>query len=215
MQHIFSKLKNKEFEALIFDFGAVIINIDYNLTKSVFEQYGIENFDLLFSKAKQNNLFDNFEKGLISNDKFRTELRKITQINISDFKIDRAWNSMVLDLPKERLKLLEKLKRDFPLFLLSNTNRIHEKAFTTYIERIYGWNNFSNLFQKIYFSHHIHMRKPDSEIFELLLNENNLRPEHTLFIDDSPQHIEGAQKVGLVTIHKTDNLDICDLFSIK
>ncbi|MCZ2248787.1 MAG: hypothetical protein LC111_08520 [Bacteroidia bacterium] len=117
MQHIFSKLKNKEFEALIFDFGAVIINIDYNLTKSVFEQYGIENFDLLFSKAKQNNLFDNFEKGLISNDKFRTELRKITQINISDFKIDRAWNSMVLDLPKERLKLLEKLKRDFPLFL--------------------------------------------------------------------------------------------------
>ena len=41
------------------------------------------------------------------------------------------------------------------------------------------------------------MRKPDAEIFERVLQENNLDKSRTLFIDDSIQHVEGAIRTGL------------------
>jgi HAD superfamily hydrolase (TIGR01509 family) len=212
MKLIHPDLKNMHFEAIIFDFGAVIIDIDYYKTRDEFEKYGIKNFDELFSKAKQNNLFDLLEKGLINENQFKDELRALANINLANEVIDACWNKMLLQLPLKRVELLQNLKKQHPLFLLSNTNIIHEKAFTAHIEDIYGWKNFVSLFRKLYFSHHIHMRKPDIEIFEKVIDENLLERSTTLFIDDSPQHVEGARKAGLQAFHLQDGMDITDLF---
>jgi putative hydrolase of the HAD superfamily len=212
MELLHSELKNKHFDAIIFDFGAVIIDIDYHKTRDAFEKQGIKNFDELFSKAKQNNLFDNLEKGLISEIKFRDELRAISGINLNDNTIDACWNSMLLQMPSNRVEMLKKLQLHKPLYLLSNTNSIHEKAFSAAIEGEYGWNSFKSIFQKVYLSHEIKLRKPDLEIFEKVLSENNLNPSTTLFIDDSPQHIEGARKAGIYAFHLQDGMEVCDLF---
>ena len=212
MELLHSELKNKQFDAIIFDFGAVIIDIDYHIARDAFEKEGINNFDELFSKAKQNSLFDNLEKGLISENHFRNELRALSGINLSDDLIDTCWNSMLLQLPLKRIEMLEKLSKQIPVFLLSNTNIIHEKAFTAYIESLYGWNNFIAIFKKVYFSHQVNMRKPDIEIFEFVLKENALNPSRTLFIDDSPQHIEGARVAGIHAFHLKDSIDVCSLF---
>jgi putative hydrolase of the HAD superfamily len=212
MELLHSELKNKHFDAIIFDFGAVIIDIDYHKTRDAFEKQGIKNFDELFSKAKQNNLFDNLEKGLISEIKFRDELRALLGINLNDNTIDACWNSMLLQMPSNRVEMLKKLQLHKPLYLLSNTNIIHEKAFSAAIEGEYGWNNFKSIFQKVYLSHEIKLRKPDLEIFEKVLSENNLNPSTTLFIDDSPQHIEGARKAGIYAFHLQDGMEVCDLF---
>jgi putative hydrolase of the HAD superfamily len=212
MELLHSELKNKHFEAIIFYFGAVIIDINYHKTRDAFENQGIKNFDELFSKAKQNSLFDNFEKGNLSENQFRDELRALSGINLSNKNIDACWNEMLLELPQKRFDLLKKLQLHYPLFLLSNTNAIHEKAFTAYIEGIYGWSNFKSIFKEVYFSHHIHMRKPDIEIFEKVIKDHKLNPSNTLFIDDSPQHIEGARKAGIEAFHLNDEVDICDLF---
>jgi putative hydrolase of the HAD superfamily len=212
MELLHSELKNKHFDAIIFDFGAVIIDIDYHKTRDAFEKQGIKNFDELFSKAKQNNLFDNLEKGLISEIKFRDELRAISGINLNDNTIDACWNSMLLQMPSNRVEMLKKLQLHKPLYLLSNTNSIHEKAFSAAIEGEYGWNSFKSIFQKVYLSHEIKLRKPDFEIFEKVLSENNLNPSTTLFIDDSPQHIEGARKAGIYAFHLQDGMEVCDLF---
>jgi putative hydrolase of the HAD superfamily len=212
MELLHSELKNKHFDAIIFDFGAVIIDIDYHKTRDAFEKQGIKNFDELFSKAKQNNLFDNLEKGLISETKFRDELRAISGINLNDNTIDACWNSMLLQMPSNRVEMLKKLQLHKPLYLLSNTNSIHEKAFSAAIEGEYGWNSFKSIFQKVYLSHEIKLRKPDLEIFEKVLSENNLNPSTTLFIDDSPQHIEGARKAGIYAFHLQDGMEVCDLF---
>lgn len=212
MKLLHSELKNKQFDAIIFDFGAVLINIDYHKTRMEFEKSGIQNFDALFSKARQNRLFDNLEKGLISEIEFRNELRAISGINLSDGHIDQAWNSMLLKMPQKRVELLQKLSAHKPLYLLSNTNIIHEKSFSQAIDAEFGWPMFKSLFKKVYFSHEVNMRKPDLEIFQLLLSENNLNPATTLFIDDSPQHIEGARKAGIHAFHLTDDMDVCDLF---
>lgn len=215
MELLHLELKNKHFDAIIFDFGAVIIDIDYHKTRDAFEKQGVKHFDELFSKAKQNSLFDNLEKGLISENQFRDELRLISGINLSNVQIDEAWNSMLLEMPQKRVELLQNLNKVLPLHLLSNTNIIHEKAFSAYIDTQYGLNSFKSLFQKIYFSHHINMRKPDLEIFEKVLDENKLNPSTTLFIDDSPQHIEGARKAGIHAFHLKDGIDVCDLFGFS
>ncbi|MFN5712018.1 MAG: HAD family hydrolase [Bacteroidota bacterium] len=213
MKLIHPELKNKPIEAIIFDLGAVIINIDYNKTRDAFQQQGIKNFDVLFSKARQSTLFDRLEKGLIDATQFRHDLRALSGVPLTDEVIDACWNKMLLQLPKQRIQLLNELKQHFPLFLLSNTNIIHEKAFAKYIDAEYGWHHFTSMFKQIYFSHHIHMRKPDLEIFEKVLHDHQLNASTTLFIDDSPQHIEGALKIGINAFHLTDDLDICDLFA--
>jgi putative hydrolase of the HAD superfamily len=209
MKLIHPELKNKHIEAIIFDLGAVIINIDYNKTRDAFQQKGIKNFDVLFSKARQSTLFDRLEKGLIDATQFRHDLRALSGVLLTDEEIDACWNKMLLQLPKQRIQLLNELKQHLPLFLLSNTNIIHEKAFAKYIDAEYGWHHFTSIFQQIYFSHHIHMRKPDLEIFKKVLHDHQLNA----FIDDSPQHIEGALKIGINAFHLTEDLDICDLFA--
>ncbi|MBI4930958.1 MAG: HAD family phosphatase [Bacteroidetes bacterium] len=198
---------------IIFDFGGVILNIDYKLTEDAFAKLGVKDFDRIYSQTTQKELFDVFEKGLITPADFRKEIRKFIYNDVSDSQIDKAWNSMLLDLPAERVQLLDKLKTKYRTFLLSNTNQIHCDTFSGYMQKQLGRDIFSGAFEKTYFSHKINMRKPDVEIFEFVLKENNLRKEETLFIDDSIQHIEGAKKMGLNTVFLEKGKTILDLFT--
>lgn len=200
------------YKNIIFDLGGVILNIDYQLTVDAFRKIGLSQFDAIYSQLAQSNLFDDFEMGKISPEKFRDQIRKKITHPLTDTEIDTAWNAMLLDLPKERIKLLEKLKQSHRIFLLSNTNAIHEKAYTADMIKQYGSNVLENHFEKVYLSHHVGMRKPQKEIFQFVVNENNLQPEETLFIDDSPQYIKGAKDAGLDAILLEKHISLLDLF---
>jgi glucose-1-phosphatase len=197
---------------IIFDFGGVILNIDYLLSKKAFEDLGFQDFKSFYSQATQKELFDSLEKGLITPEYFRNEVRKFIHPGISDLQIDNAWNAMLLDLPEERIQLLEKLKTKYRIFLLSNTNEIHFDSFSFYMKNKFKRDIFSEVFEKAYISHKIKMRKPDAEIFEHVLVESNLKKEETLFIDDSIQHIDGANNIGINTIFLKKGETILDLF---
>ena len=185
---------------IIFDLGGVILNIDYNLTEKAFIDAGIHNFPELYSQLKQSDLFDKFEVGAINRVEFIAELRKISGTKVSDAEILNAWNAMILDYPVRRLQILQQLRLYYDLFLLSNTNEVHEDAFNELLMRSHGIPNIGVFFDKVYLSHRIGMRKPMKEIFQRVLEDNGLKPEHTLFIDDSPQHIAAAKELGIQTI---------------
>lgn len=202
-----------KYKNIIFDFGGVIIRIDYHRIAATFKNFGVYNFDQLYSQLHQTPLFDDFEKGIIQPQQFRDKLREISGIDLTDAQIDEGWNAILIDLPKENIDVLKRLRSSHRLFLLSNTNAIHEKAFTEIMFRDFGCNVLEENFEKIYFSHHLHMRKPDVEIFEQVIRENNLQPNDTLFVDDSLQHIEGAKKAGLQTLFVSKGKMIADLFS--
>ena len=54
------------------------------------------------------------------------------------------------------------------------------------------------------------------EIFSRLLDDNGLQASQTLFIDDSPQHIEGAKLLGIQTIYLDKGMTIeHDVFKQK
>jgi len=167
----------------------------------------------MYSQSVQNDLFDKLEKGFIKPEVFRNELRKYINAKVSDKEIDDAWNAILLNIPAERIKALERVKQQYQTFLLSNTNKIHYDQYLSELKRVYGFNSFNDLFIKAYFSFEIGLRKPDKEIFEFVLNENILIPEETLFIDDSIQHIKGAAKAGIRTFYLEKDQDISEIFA--
>jgi putative hydrolase of the HAD superfamily len=197
---------------IIFDLGGVIINIDYSLTIDAFKKFGVTNFDQIYSKMHQSDLFDKLDKGLVTAYEFRSHIKKESGINISDEQFDEAWNAMLLDLPVERIDLLKNISQNYRIFLLSNTNEIHLNSRFRQFEGIFGVKGFKGLFEREYYSNLMGMRKPDADIYIQVLEENNLKGEETLFIDDSPQNIDGAINAGLQAFYLIKEMDIVQLF---
>lgn len=201
---------------IIFDLGGVIMNIDYQKTAQAFKNLRIEDFDELYSQAYQSKLFDKLETGKISREEFFEEINNLTKLNLSNAQIQDAWNAMLLDIPLRRLQILQQLQLHYNTFLLSNTNEIHEELFNQKLKEVCGYNSFGVFFDKIYLSHKVGIRKPDKEIFELILNENELKVADTVFIDDSLQHIESAASIGIQTIYLEKGMTIeKDVFKRK
>jgi glucose-1-phosphatase len=187
-------------EAIIFDLGGVILNIDYSLTRIAFEKAGIKNFHDMYSQANADELFSNLETGKISEDSFYNELNKRTGLYLPSVEIERAWNAMLLTFREKSLEFLNTLKPKYKLFLLSNTNHIHLNAFNKiYLEKKRD-KLFEAFFDKAYYSCKMGLRKPNADIYEFVLTENNLDAGKVLFVDDSAQNIEAAKILGMQTI---------------
>jgi glucose-1-phosphatase len=202
----------KPFKNIVFDLGGVILNIDYILAIEAFKKIGVANFNEFYSKAQQDRIFDLYETGKISSEEFVEHLLKACPKGTCEKDIVDAWNAMLLDLPGERIDLLNRLRKKYRIFLLSNTNEIHFKAYSQYLEKEFGFSDFSGVFEKEYLSFKIGKRKPNAEVFEYVLKENGLVAHETIFIDDSIQHIEGASFSGIKAFHLKDGMDICNLF---
>jgi putative hydrolase of the HAD superfamily len=186
---------------IILDFGGVLLDIDYLRTEQAFIKLGCTNFKEIYSQAAQTNLFNKYEVGEITEAVFFDELKKLSGIkNITLKEIRNAWDAMLIEFREENYIMLKELKKKYRVFLLSNTNETHITAFEKLIEKVCPVNEFENLFEKVYYSCRIHLRKPDAACFLHVLNEANLKLEETIFIDDSIQHIEGAKQVG-ITAH--------------
>ena len=196
-------MEQNSFDAIIFDLGGVIINLDYQLTIESFKKLGIDNFEEMYTQAKQNNLFDDFETGKISSQHFINSLLPFLPSGTSANKVVHAWNAMILDFPKKRLELLDQLNSKYRVFLLSNTNDIHLQAVNRSLANTTD-RKLESYFEKVYLSHEVKLRKPHKEIFELVCTEQNLNPATTLFIDDTIGHVNGANSIGLKGIHLID-----------
>lgn len=194
---------------IIFDLGGVILNINFKLTSAAFHELGANNFAAFFSQHKQDPIFDQFDKGEITPQVFRHTLKTKLKINPTDDEFDKAWNAMLLDLPSGRLALIRELRKNFKVFLFSNTNEIHlQKFFTQHAHHL-----FSACFDKAYYSNSFGKRKPDPDAFIALLKDSGLHASETLFVDDALINIEGAKQVGLNTMHFTATNSLADVLT--
>lgn len=206
----------KNIKHIIFDLGGVILNIDYTLPQKAFRELGLTDVEAFYSQAAQSNLFDKLEIGAIDEADFVHEIIRLSEGKANYNQVIDAWNSILLDFPLRRLQILQQLQLHYDLFLCSNTNEIHERAFNQILQQTCGYPSLAVFFDKVYLSHRVGMRKPNPEIFELILTQNNLKPENTLFIDDSIQHIHAASSLGIQTIHLTPAMTIeNDIFKAK
>lgn len=185
---------------IIFDYGNVIFMLDFQKLKNGWKSLSIEDPDTFFSHGVQDPIFDAFDRGLASAAEFRDFIRqKIGNNNLTDEEIDAAWNSLLLGVDKGTHEILEGLNKKYRTFLLSNINPIHYEYIMNYLKKEFGFDGNDHLFEKTYYSHLVGLRKPDTEIFEKVLQENGLKPEETLFIDDVQANLEPAKALGINT----------------
>ena len=188
---------------LLFDFGGVIIDIDYERTPAAFRHLSRAGSIVEFNQARQATLFDEFETGQLSPTEFRVGLRATYDLDATDAEIDAAWHAMLLDVPAERLALIEELRRQgHQTALLSNTNALHIAEINQRLATRYGFRHgIADVLDRVFYSQEVGLRKPGEEIFRHALREMNWRAEDVLFIEDSPQHIATARRLGLRVLH--------------
>ncbi len=204
----------KHINTLIFDLGGVIINLDIQCTiQKLADMAGLDPQEMV-GMYWGDPLFHHYEKGAISDEEFRNGLRALLKVNVSDAQLDEAWNAMILDIPQERLHMLKMLKKDFDLFLLSNTNNIHLRCVREHFLPLQD-ETLEDYFTQAYYSQEVSMRKPDAEIFEKVLHDHQLDPAKTLFLDDNLDNLKGALRVGLQTYQVTNPYLLKEIFDAE
>jgi HAD superfamily hydrolase (TIGR01509 family) len=186
---------------IIFDLGGVLLNLDVAQTRDAFIKLGLTQIDDLFRIGHAASFFKDYEVGTISDDEFVEKARQLSLPGTSNDQVIDAWNVV---------QFLNQLKNKYRLFLFSNTNAIHLKAFHKSYQDVYG-TAMDDLFEKAYYSHVISHRKPDVAAFEYVIKDSELDAAETLFIDDALVNVEGARLAGLQAIHLTDGKTILDL----
>lgn len=201
---------------IIFDFGGVLLNLDMNATEKALKPFLGKEY---YHDVKDNDfpaIFLDLEVGKISGLEFLAELQSRAKKRITTMDIRDGWNAMLLDFPEERLEMLLQLRKNYRVFLLSNTNEIHIKKVMKDLYRTHGISTTDfeqNYFDKVYYSHLVQLRKPDAAIYEHVLQDANLLAEETLFIDDNPANIEAAHQLGLQTHLHNDGKDILEVMA--
>lgn len=196
---------------LILDFGGVIYQISHQKQHQAFATYGISNFEALYSQALQSPLFADLERGKITENDFKAAVATMIGRQISESEIEFLWNSILIGFSDEAVKLVEKLRQRYRLFLLSNSNILHYKVFMDEFADQYEY-DFNSLFAKAYWSFEMGMRKPDTEIFQYILNEHGFGYDDTLFIDDTAANISAAESAGIRSWLLRPNQVLNDLF---
>jgi len=206
--------KINTYEAYIFDLGGVIINLDIGRTiKQLANHAGLDP-ETMVELYWGDTLFHAYERGEVTDTDFRNGIRDLLKVSLSDQQIDEAWNAMILDIPRERLNLLYQLKAESPIFLLSNTNNIHLKKVNEAFEPAH-YQSLDDYFVEAYYSHQVGMRKPGAVIYEKVLEDHQLDPSKTLFLDDNLDNLKGAQAVGLQTYQVTNPNLLKEIFDAE
>jgi glucose-1-phosphatase len=190
-----------KFDAVIFDFGGVLFEIDYDAPVREFSKLGFAEFKEAYSQANQEEIFDLLETGKIPGVAFYDWISRFMP-SASRAELEFAWNSILLHLLPERMPFIHQLREaGYKTYILSNTNELHARVFEKMIDETYGWEKFASAFDTIHYSQDLHMRKPHPETFLHVCSLHDLAPKRTVFIDDSIQHVKGALEAGLHAFH--------------
>lgn len=184
---------------IILDLGGVLLDIDYQKTKMAFENLGFDAFEQMYSQYSADAVFAQLETGTISNGMFYGIMMERSGGRIPQQAIRDAWNAMLLDFRPDSLAFLETLASKYSLYLLSNTNAIHLEAFQQIFTAQTQKSSLDDYFSKAYYSHEVGLRKPNTDIFEFVLTDAGIKASESLFVDDSYNNIETANRLGFLT----------------
>lgn len=183
---------------LLFDLGGVIMDIEKERCVAAFEELGLRDARSYFGDFSQQGPFMRLEQGTISPDEFHAALRTGLPEGVSDEDIDRAFCKFLIGIPAHRLDELRRLRRSYRVYMLSNTNPIMWKS---KIRDDFGQQGLTreDYFDGIVTSFEAKALKPDRTIFDYACRKLGIRPEETLFIDDSQANLDAAAALGFRT----------------
>lgn len=182
------------YEALIFDLGKVVFDLSFDKVFQFWASASGQTTETIKGRFRFDEFFDEFEKGEVSNTAFRVEISQRLRLELTDDVFDKGWCSLYLDAYAGVNKLLSSLKKQYKLVALTNTNSIHAQAWKIkYSESL-------SHFDKVFCSHELRTRKPEKRAYQSVLDYLQIKPQRTIFLDDSPANIAGAAQLGIQTI---------------
>lgn len=188
------KIKN-----IIFDLGGVIMTIDQPSAVERFKEIGLKDASERLDPYTQSGIFGDLEEGKITADEFIAELSSLVGRKLSFDECKYAWRGYTKEVPMRNIKTLDKLRADgYKLILLSNTNPFMMD---------WGMSDdfsgdgrpISSFFDSMYLSYKLKMMKPDSRIFNKIIETDCISPAETLFVDDGPRNVAVAAQLGFKT----------------
>lgn len=184
---------------LLFDLGGVIMDIDRRNCVDAFTALGLENADSYFGLYSQSGIFKAIEDGSMTVDEFHRILREKLPAGTTDAQIDTAFQKFLIGIPVNRLQALRRLRNcGYRIFLLSNTNAVMWNDFIAQAFTEEGLTR-EDYFDGIVTSFTAKCLKPSPEIFSYACRTLGIKPEETLFFDDSADNTAAAQALGFHT----------------
>ena len=195
------KKKIPEIKAVIFDLGNVLVNYDVEKAARRFSAASGLTPREIWNRFFLSKFEQAYTRGEISTRKFHRIACKTLGVSMPLATFSHYWNDIFWENPGMD-GLLARIKKRYPLYLISNTNALH----FTHIQK-----NFKILrhFKKVFPSHEVGARKPDLKIYRRVLRKIGLRPEETVFIDDMKSFIAGARKTGMHVIRFKGRPALC------
>lgn len=189
---------DNQIKNVIFDFGGVLVDLDKPRCLDAFARLGFHQAAEWVDAYSQQGVFGQLESGTVSPAEFCQEVRRLTGCRADDEQIWQAWNLFLVGIPSWRIEALLALRKSYRIFLLSNTNEPHWLHACTHYFPYQGM-AVSDYFEKIFLSYELHQTKPGSEIFRTVLQQADILPEETLFIDDAEANCRTAAALGIHT----------------
>lgn len=178
---------------LIFDLGNVIIPLDEARTWDTISSWCT---DGVFERLVK-EVFQPYEKGLIADETMINRIQARAHTTPSPRQTIRAWNAMLLDIPAHRMDMLKRLKNDYHISILSNTNALHFQWVQNTLRSRYQVDDFSPLYaHHSFYSHNVHLRKPDPAIYEHVAEVTGIPPDQSYFFDDKIENVNAARTQG-------------------
>lgn len=180
---------NRKYSAVVFDLGQVLLRFDYKYFVEKVNRHKAEIGDHFLELYKNNyEVHRDFEKGLISEKYFISRMLEYLDHTIDEETFCKYWSD-IFSFNDDVIALLPELKKNYKLYLISNTNSIHKK---------YGYQNyeFLNLFDKLILSHEIKFIKPEKEIYLAVQKVSGFPSEEHIFIDDILEYVNAAKSLG-------------------
>lgn len=152
-----------------------------------------------------------FESNAMSPHAFFDSVRFLLNISASNDDIANAWNSLIVNFDLRHAAFVQQIHANHPTFLLSNSDIVNARHFHHFLNTRAGFPFIEQCFNQVYFSYSVGMRKPDPSIFRHVVEQNGLKAEETLVIDDCLKHCLGAREAGLQAHHLVPGQSILQL----
>lgn len=176
---------------LVFDMGHVFVDFEWEAVCGGFCRRtgcSLETLRPVFGELSQLG----YESGQIGTDAFLAELNKRLGADITRQEFSELWLHTFRENP-QMAELLQSLKKQRPLYLLSNTNEVQYE----WLQANY---NVARHFEHLVLSYKVGCSKPEEEIYRLVLERSGLRAQDCLFVDDLERNVKAAARLGMNTI---------------
>ena len=181
-------------QALLFDLGGVLVDFNFSLALEAWSPASTLHLDELRRTFTFDDAYERHERGEITAQEYFSHLSAVLQLSASEEEVEAGWNAIFVGEIAETRMLVERARQTLPCYAFTNTNASHMQRWSTLYPRVVS------VFDKIFASHQMGLRKPEPAAFDYICQDLALAPDRILFFDDLAENVQAARAAGLQAV---------------